>query len=233
MKLQICADLRNRISKSDLNRQLHAPGQPAAAYKFAGTPIVSESIRAPRLSVAACYGCEGHGAAEAIPHNGHLTDVADCGFRRIGVTRELIETGGMKKCQAASTSSALKRDPRRPPYPAIMPPPSTTTVEPVENGVDAKNKTAFATSEDCPIRLVGNRSATLANIASRSVSAIPAHNGVAISPGETAFTLIGASSRARLRASASSAALTAPCRTVSADGRTLRKLESENPGRSF
>ena len=129
--------------------------------------------------------------------------------------------------------SLTERDHLRPPHPAIVPPPSTTTVEPVENGVDAKYNTAFATSEASPMRRIGNRSDTLANIASRSVSAMPAHNGVAISPGETAFTLIGASSRARPRASASSAALTAPCRTVFADGRTLRKPESENPGRSF
>lgn len=101
----------------------------------------------------------------------------------------------------------------------MVPPPSTTTVEPVENGVDAKNKTAFATSDDCPMRRSGKRSTALANIASRSASAMPAHNGVSISPGETAFTLIGASSRATPRTSASSAALTAPCRTVFADGR--------------
>ena len=129
--------------------------------------------------------------------------------------------------------SLTERDHLRPPHPAIVPPPSTTTVEPVENGVDAKYNTAFATSEDFPMRRIGNRSDTLANIASRSISAMPAHNGVAIIPGETAFTLIGASSRARPRASASSAALTASCRTVFADGRTLRKPESENPGRSF
>jgi hypothetical protein len=58
---------------------------------------------------------------------------------------------------------------------------STTTVEPVENGVDAKNYTAFATSEDSPMRRSGNPSGALANIASRSVSGMPAHNGVAIS----------------------------------------------------
>ena len=104
--------------------------------------------------------------------------------------------------------SLTERDHLRPPHPAIVPPPSTTTVEPVENRGDAKYNTAFATSEDSPMRRIGNRSDALANIASRSVSAMPAHNGVAISPGETAFTLIGASSRARPRASASSAALT-------------------------
>src|ERR1700730_6989351 len=63
-------------------------------------------------------------------------------------------------------------------------------VEPVENGVDAKYNPAFATSEDSPMRRIGNRSDTLANIASRSVSAMPVHNGVAIIPGETGITVI-------------------------------------------
>jgi hypothetical protein len=59
-----------------------------------------------------------------------------------------------------------------------VPPPSTTTVEPVENRVDARNKTAFATSEGSPMRLTGNRSAVLANGHRQNDAVHPWHDDV-------------------------------------------------------
>src|ERR1700675_2312171 len=85
---------------------------------------------------------------------------------------------------------------------------------------------ALATSSGWPTRLAGKRAAAPSYMLWRACSPSFDHSGVAINPGDTVFTRTGDNSSARPRASASSAALIAPCNTELLLGRTLRKPET-------
>jgi hypothetical protein len=80
---------------------------------------------------------------------------------------------------------------------------------------------ALAMSSGCATRATGSRAATWASLSARPSSPSRSHSDVAVVLGETTLTRTrGASSSARPRASASIAALMAPCSTALGTGRT-------------